>query len=191
MRGCRYGSSRCRRCARGASICTTGSAACTRPGRRARRSARWGPPLSVDAMELLLIQRWPFNLRRMGSGLVRVLATLPSGHLVEPGNLADWLDTELPVATPVATGDSTLDGLIGAGPLTITRSAARCGGCAELQLDDAVDCAGCGRRCRRATSSWAAFEMLGGSVRALARHFGRERRQIYRWIEAHGVRGPR
>lgn len=35
----------------------------------------------------------------------------------------------------------------------------------------------------------AAFEQLGGSVRALARHFGRERRQIYRWIEAHGVRG--
>jgi DNA-binding NtrC family response regulator len=33
-----------------------------------------------------------------------------------------------------------------------------------------------------------AFEQLGGSVRALARHFGRERRQIYRWIEAHGVR---
>ena len=35
----------------------------------------------------------------------------------------------------------------------------------------------------------AAFAQLGGSVRALARHFGRERRQIYRWIQAHGVRG--
>lgn len=33
----------------------------------------------------------------------------------------------------------------------------------------------------------AAFERLGGSVRALARHFARDRRQIYRWIEAHGV----
>lgn len=33
----------------------------------------------------------------------------------------------------------------------------------------------------------AAFEQLGGSVRALARHFARDRRQIYRWIEAHGV----
>jgi len=33
----------------------------------------------------------------------------------------------------------------------------------------------------------AAFEQLGGSVRALARHFARDRRQIYRWIEAHGL----
>lgn len=33
----------------------------------------------------------------------------------------------------------------------------------------------------------AAFEQLGGSVRALARHFARDRRQIYRWLEAHGV----
>lgn len=33
----------------------------------------------------------------------------------------------------------------------------------------------------------AAFEQLAGSVRALARHFARDRRQIYRWIEAHGI----
>jgi transcriptional regulator of acetoin/glycerol metabolism len=33
----------------------------------------------------------------------------------------------------------------------------------------------------------AAFEQLRGSVRALARHFARDRRQIYRWIEAHGI----
>jgi len=34
----------------------------------------------------------------------------------------------------------------------------------------------------------AAFEQLGGNVRALARHFGRDRRQIYRWIDGHGLR---
>jgi len=33
----------------------------------------------------------------------------------------------------------------------------------------------------------AAFEQLGGSVRALARHFARDRRQIYRWIDAHDI----
>jgi hypothetical protein len=33
----------------------------------------------------------------------------------------------------------------------------------------------------------AAFERLAGSVRALARHFARDRRQIYRWIAAHGI----
>jgi DNA-binding NtrC family response regulator len=31
---------------------------------------------------------------------------------------------------------------------------------------------------------------LGGSVRAVARHFGRDRRQIYRWLETHGIRVP-
>jgi transcriptional regulator with GAF, ATPase, and Fis domain len=32
-----------------------------------------------------------------------------------------------------------------------------------------------------------AFEELGGSVHALARRFDRDRRQIYRWIEAYGL----
>lgn len=32
-----------------------------------------------------------------------------------------------------------------------------------------------------------AFDELGGSVHALARRFGRDRRQIYRWVEAHGL----
>jgi DNA-binding NtrC family response regulator len=34
----------------------------------------------------------------------------------------------------------------------------------------------------------AAWTAHGGSVRALARHFGRDRRQIYRWVEAYGLR---
>jgi DNA-binding NtrC family response regulator len=33
-----------------------------------------------------------------------------------------------------------------------------------------------------------AHARLGGKVHALARHFGRERRQIYRWLEAYGLR---
>ena len=32
------------------------------------------------------------------------------------------------------------------------------------------------------------LERLGGSVRATARHFGRDRRQIYRWMDAFGLR---
>lgn len=31
------------------------------------------------------------------------------------------------------------------------------------------------------------FEGQGRSVRATAKHFGRERRQIYRWLEAYGI----
>ena len=34
----------------------------------------------------------------------------------------------------------------------------------------------------------AVWTQLGGSVRAVAKHFGRDRRQIYRWLEAHGLR---
>ena len=29
----------------------------------------------------------------------------------------------------------------------------------------------------------------GGSIRATARHFARDRRQIYRWLEAFGLKG--
>jgi transcriptional regulator with PAS, ATPase and Fis domain len=36
-----------------------------------------------------------------------------------------------------------------------------------------------------------AFEELNGSVHALARHFGRDRRQIYRWLDAHGLAARR
>ncbi len=35
----------------------------------------------------------------------------------------------------------------------------------------------------------AAMEQHEGSVRAVARHFGRDRRQIYRWLDAFGLRG--
>jgi len=33
----------------------------------------------------------------------------------------------------------------------------------------------------------AVYEAMGRNVRAVARHFGRDRRQIYRWIEAFGI----
>jgi len=33
----------------------------------------------------------------------------------------------------------------------------------------------------------AAYEKLGGSVRGLAKHFGRDRRQIYRWLSSYGL----
>ena len=34
------------------------------------------------------------------------------------------------------------------------------------------------------------WERLKHSVRAVAKHFGRDRRQIYRWLETHGIRAP-
>jgi len=107
------------------------------------------PPLSGDAMEALLVQRWPLNLRAL-ERLVRELATRSPDRLVERCDLPAWLDpapaapAEPPPAEPRPPPPSR---------------------------DEFV----------------AAFAELGGNVRALARRFGRERRQIYRWIEAHGV----
>jgi DNA-binding NtrC family response regulator len=126
------------------------------------------PPLSTDAMETLLLQRWPLNLRAI-ERLVRELSTRPLDRSIEPCDLPRWLDTAAPGAASdvlLAALDTTLDG---------SRAA-------QLDLPP---------RPRPPVPSRdefvAAFEQLGGSVRALARHFARDRRQIYRWLEAHGI----
>ena len=122
------------------------------------------------AMETLLLQRWPLNLRAV-ERLVRDLATRPPDLPVNPCDLPAWLQSAAPgaIADPLFAGarDTTLD-------------ASR----RDAQLDLPP-------RSRPPVPSRdqfiAAFEQLGGSVRALARHFARDRRQIYRWIEAHGI----
>ena len=164
--------------------------------RAADAAQRALPPLSVDAMELLLIQRWPFNLRRI-ERLVRELATLPADRLVEPGDLPAWLDTQLPVATPAGpgAGPGTAPGASDDHSGGASDGAPTAGGATrettELRLDESVDLPRVRPPLPTRDEFVTAFESLNGSVRALARHFGRERRQIYRWIEAHGVRGPR
>jgi DNA-binding NtrC family response regulator len=136
------------------------------------------PQLSVDTVEALLLQRWPLNLRAL-ERLVRELATRCQGRLIEPCDLPDWLD-----ATLTAHSAPTLP----AEPLLAPSSS---GGHPRppLSTDAAATSLGHPRPPLPSRDEFvAAFEQLGGSVRALAGHFGRERRQIYRWIEAHGVR---
>jgi DNA-binding NtrC family response regulator len=144
--------------------------------RPAAVASRALPPLSVDAMETLLLQRWPLNLRAI-ERLVRELADQPpdrvADRLIEPGDLPGWLDASTSAnadAATAATLDTTLDAMHdGHVDLPIERRP-------PLPSRDEF---------------MAAFDQLGGSVRALARHFRRDRRQIYRWIDAHGARGPR
>jgi DNA-binding NtrC family response regulator len=125
------------------------------------------PPLSIDAMETLLLQRWPLNLRAV-ERLVRDLATRPPDLPINPCDLPSWL-----LAAPGASTDARLAGAL------------------DTTLDISGDAQLLPPRPRPPVPSRdefiAAFEQLGGSVRALARHFVRDRRQIYRWIEAHGI----
>ncbi len=88
--------------ARGASGCRLARPHARRPvGGEARRALC--AAAAVDAMELLLIQRWPFNLRRMARELVRVLATLPWGT---------WSSRAMSATgwTPSLGGDTRRDG---------------------------------------------------------------------------------
>jgi DNA-binding NtrC family response regulator len=131
------------------------------------------PALSVDSVELLLLQRWPLNLRSL-ERLVRELTTRCQDRTVEPCDLPDWLDSA--DARPAAPQSPAL--ALATSPTVPPPSV----------FEDPL--LGPPRPPLPSRDEFvAAFEQLGGSVRALARHFGRERRQIYRWIEAHGVRG--
>ena len=58
------------------------------------------PRFSVAAMERLLLQRWPLNLRAL-ERLVRELTTRCQGRLVEPCDLPYWLEAPPPESMPV------------------------------------------------------------------------------------------
>jgi DNA-binding NtrC family response regulator len=145
------------------------------------------PPLSVDAMEALLLQHWSLNLRAV-ERLVRELAARSTDHVIEPRDLPGWLDAAAgapaPSAAPAAPAVPCAPGAHAA-PGAPTAHAARVAHAAHAATPPLEP-----RRPPLPSRDEfvTAFEQLGGSVRALARHFGRERRQIYRWIEAHGVR---
>ncbi len=58
---------------------------------------------------------------------------------------------------------------------------------------DFLGLTGCDARINNSSSygdlsgSTAVFDQLDGNVRAMAKHFARDRRQIYRWIESYGL----
>jgi DNA-binding NtrC family response regulator len=137
---------------------------------QAERSHPHGPPPALDALaaEALLLGPWPDNLR----GLDRLVHALASAQAPRGD-------------TPI-----TLDGLpawVRAAPAAPAAAPAvtPAGGAAAATAAEAP-------AARRAAPTReeleAALARADGSVRATARYFGRDRRQIYRWMEAFGLK---
>ena len=116
-----------------------------------------------EVTEALLLHRWNNNLREVDR-LVHALSTSVGGtERIGLSDLPVWFDgpTDASPRADRATGASAL-----ADPSTPKR--------AVPTREEFV----------------AVFEQVGGSVRALAKHFERDRRQIYRWLESYGLRAP-
>ncbi len=123
--------------------------------------------LHADVAEAMLLAPWPENLRGLERWVHR-LASDGGGALSLP-RLADLgLDRDLsePSAEPSP-----------APPVGPVRPAAAASPEAERPgVPDAATLA-------------ALLAAYGGSVRAVAKHLSRERKQIYRWMERYGLRG--
>jgi transcriptional regulator with GAF, ATPase, and Fis domain len=114
----------------------------------------------ADAAEALLRFAWPLNLRGV-ERLVHELGSAARAGLITPAALPGWLAVPPSIAAPAT---AIVD------PSSDTAATALRGGDVPTREEFT-----------------RAFEELGGSVHALARRFGRDRRQIYRWLEAHGL----
>jgi transcriptional regulator with GAF, ATPase, and Fis domain len=130
----------------------------------ARRDGAQPLRFAPDAAEAILRFAWPLNLR----GLERLVHELGAGErggaggVVKRAALPSWLGPGAVVGGVAGTGEAAV------APPERAVAAARE---AVPTRDEFV----------------RAFEELGGSVHGLGKRFGRDRRQIYRWIEAHGL----
>lgn len=145
------------------------------------------PAFTADAAEACLRYAWPLNLR----SVERLIHELFGGEdlgtePVAPARLPGWLTSPAPglPRAPATTPDRAA--------ATSPSTAAAGHDDAGLGESDQSPPEGTDARARvpiptRAELT-AAYERLDGSVRALARHFGRDRRQIYRWLSSHGLK---
>ena len=126
-----------------------------------RLSARWraardlpdapAPKLSAEAMETVLLHRWPENLRGLDH-LVHALATGPADETVTRAMLPEWLHS--PTTPAPQPSEKTPSGR----PAKPDRETLE----KSLRAHD-----------------W--------NVAAVAAEYERDRKQIYRWIEAYGI----
>ena len=127
---------------------------------QATRDEEPGPPLdfSAEAVEVLLLHEWPENLRGLDH-LVRALATDPQSGRITRARLAAW-------AQPSAASPAPSQGVPSPSPSpeSVERSP-RPPKPTREELLEVLE-----------THQW--------NLRAVARHYARDRRQIYRWLEA-------
>jgi DNA-binding NtrC family response regulator len=131
-----------------------------------RGSGATTPGFTADAAEICLRFAWPLNLR----SIERLTRELFGGEdlgtdPITPARLPGWLTAPPARAALVPPAASSAD------------DSAREGNRAPARAPIPT----------RAEFT-SAYERLDGSVRALAREFGRDRRQIYRWLASHGLK---
>jgi transcriptional regulator with GAF, ATPase, and Fis domain len=119
--------------------------------------------LSADAAEALLLHDWPFNVRELEQTLAAAAlrAADAASRTITTAHLPEVLAGRL--AGRTAGGDRVPS----AG--------------AVADVDAAPD----------AHELAQVLDRCGGNVSAVARHYGKERRQIYRWMARHGLDAER
>jgi DNA-binding NtrC family response regulator len=127
-------------------------------------------PLQImpDAGEALLLHGWPENLRGLDRLVHRLLALEPQaiGRRILASVMPELASVPPAQAEPERTGSQP------AGPAGSQKSRST-----EPPLLD--------RPSRE--SFLAVYEGTGRNVRATSKHFGKDRRQIYRWLELFGI----
>lgn len=118
-----------------------------------------------DVAELLVLGEWPDNLRGLDRLINELASSAARQRPIARDDLPPWLSPDAP--SPAKTAAPA--GRPGAGK------------------------AGASRRRPVPTREEfvRVFEELEGNVRAMAKHFERDRRQIYRWLDAYGLADKR
>ncbi|HEX9622583.1 MAG TPA: sigma 54-interacting transcriptional regulator [Polyangiaceae bacterium] len=127
-----------------------------------------------DAAERVLLGSWPDNLR----GLDRLVHRLASLELQRPVSERALFDA-MPELFPGSVRPDAPDGSVPPGGAASNSAA---GGSTLPPRDEPL----AARRPSR-EELLAVYEATGHSVRATSKHFGKDRRQIYRWLEGFGI----
>jgi transcriptional regulator with GAF, ATPase, and Fis domain len=131
-----------------------------------QRDGTAAPPLAFhpEVADLLVRHAWPDNLRGLDR-LIHELATgATPGRPIAREEIPPWLQTDGTNSQVVSVVEAT--------PRVADLPPARKPVKKPVPSQDEFV---------------AVFERLEGNVRAMAKHFGRDRRQIYRWLDSFGL----